>query len=150
MERPCSSYGCPSGHGRGLPWGSAVSRRRSHCCALFQGGQRKGNGFMMGIHQQQDGISHHRFASLVRFPNEIARPPYPQTTCIACIPGLLGHLLSGGVKPRDVEDAFATNGAALEEFAALKDRLGVLNLDHAADKIVKGLLFVGQLPSSAR
>ena len=94
MERPCRSYGCPSGAWPRLALGICGIEVALPLLRLFQGGQCEGNGFMMGIHQQQDGISHHRFTSLIRFPNEIASPPYPQTACIARIPGVLGHFLS--------------------------------------------------------
>ena len=35
--------------------------------AAFELRQHKGNGFMMGVHQQQDGIAYYRITSLVQF-----------------------------------------------------------------------------------
>ena len=115
--------------------------------SLFEWGQRKRNRFVMGIHQQQNGVAYHRFPTLVRSPMRSPGPPHPQATGIAGIPGVLGHLLAGGVKPRDVQDAFAANGTAQEKFAALKDRLGAAgSAARCGQNRQRLLLLVGQLP----
>ena len=88
--------------------------------------------------QQQDGIAHHRLPLLVRVRDKITGPPDPQAAGIAGLPSLLGHFLTGGLEPRNVQDAFTTNGPAQEELTALKHQLGALQLDDRAHERVKG------------
>jgi hypothetical protein len=77
----------------------------------------------MGIQQQQNGVAHNRLAPFVHLPQKVAGQPDAKAADISGIPGFLSHLLARRLKPRDVLDALAMNGTALEELAALKDRL---------------------------
>src|SRR5713101_2809740 len=56
--------------------------------------EREGNGLVMGIQQQQDGIAHNGLAMLIHIAYEITRHPYSQAAHIPGIPGLFSHLLT--------------------------------------------------------
>ena len=122
MERPCSAYGCPAGHA-GLAVGLCRIEQALPGLALAVAGEGKRNGLVVGIHEQQDGIPPQRLAPLVAVANQVPCELHPQAARVPGLPGIGAHLLTGGITPRDVLDILAMNRAALEELAALKDRL---------------------------
>ena len=150
MERPCSVYGCPAGHAHGLGVGVCRIEQALPRLALAAGGDRKRNGLVVRIHEQQDGIAPQRLAPLVAVANEVPRELHPQAARVPGLPGVGAHLLAGGIKPRDVLDVLAIDRAPLEELPALKDRLRAANVEHLAHEIAEGPLLVRQLPGAAR
>src|SRR5262245_62092602 len=100
----------------------------------------------MGIEQQQYGITDNFLTALVYFADEVTGKPYPKAARIPGIPRLFSHLLPRGLEPRDVLNALAMNGPALEEFAALKHRLGTLEMGQRAHEFMPRLLLASELP----
>ena len=76
--------------------------------------------------------------SSVHIPDEIPGQAHPEAAGIFGIPRLFGHVLAGGVEPRDVLDPLAMNRTAQEELAALKDRLSAPDPQHGAHKVAEG------------
>jgi hypothetical protein len=104
----------------------------------------------MGIKEEQDGVTDNRFPTLVHIPDEITGKPHPKAAGISSIPRVFRHVPAGGVKPRDILDPLTINRTAQEKLAALKDRLGAPDLQHAAHKVAEGLLLIGQRPMEPR
>ena len=123
MERPCSAYGCPAGHAMGSAWGSAVSSRRSHGSPSLRVGIVNGMASWCAFMSSRMESPPQRLAPLVAVADEVPRELHPQAARIPGLPGVVAHLLAGGIKPRDVLDVLAIDRAPLEELPALKDRL---------------------------
>src|SRR5262249_47743968 len=114
--------------------------------ALAAGGERKRNGLVVRIHEQQDRIPAQRLTPLLAIANEVPRELSPQAARVPGLPGVGAHLLTRGIKPGDVLDVLAINRAPLEELPALKDRLRTAQVQHLAHEIVEGPLLVRQFP----
>ena len=129
---------------QGLAWHIDGIEEALPLLSRLDRGQREGNRFVMGIEEEQNGVTDNRFPTLVHIPDEIAGQPHPKAAGISGIPRVFRHVLAGGVKPRDILDPLAINRTAQEKLAALKDRLGAPDLQHGAHKVAEGLLLIGQ------
>jgi hypothetical protein len=135
---------------QGLAWHIDGVEEALPLLSLLDRWQREGNRFVMGIEEEQDGVTNNRFPTLVHIPDEIAGKPHPKAAGISGMPRVFRHVLARGVKPWDILDPLAINRTAQEKLAALKDRLGAPDLQHGAHKVAEGLLLIGQRPMEPR
>lgn len=103
------------------------------------GDRRKGelHSFVGGIHNDQETVVNQRIpfriallqGSAVQHERHCPRP--------FRIPCFLGHLLAVGVIPCDISHDGVSNGAVLEELAAMEVGMGETQMDETSDKFQK-------------
>jgi hypothetical protein len=91
-----------------------------------------------------------RFSMLIHLDHLVAREADCEAADVMHVPGLVRHLLSGGLKPRDVLHAGAANRPALEELPPLKNGLCLPDPDGALHEIEERLLLRGEIPVEPR
>ena len=102
---------------------------------------------MVGVEQQQQRVADDRLAALVHVADQVAGQAHPQAPDEAGVPGLVGHLLAGGLEPGNVLDVGAADAAAQEELAALEDRLLAPDARHLAHEVQEALAARRSAPS---
>src|SRR4051812_45252649 len=83
------------------------------------------------VEDQQQRVADDPLAALVDFLDRVAVEPDAERAHVGGVPHLVGHLLPGGIEPRDVEYVGAANTAPLEELAATQYRVVFPEADDA-------------------
>src|SRR5436305_2763119 len=99
------------------------------------GGEAKGEGLVVAVEEDVEGIVHHPFAAGVEAGDGVAVQEHAEGLGEAALPVLLRHQLAVGAEPADVAHAFSTDGLAQEPAAAAEDRVLAPEGDEAGGEV---------------
>ena len=102
--------------------------------------------FSFCVHQNQQCFAHDAAAAFVELVNHLAIQTHAQTVHAIGLPVGVADFGSLRANPRQVFDTGSPNAPALEEFAALQNRMFAPNADCRAAKFQKRLLLFVQIP----
>src|SRR5215468_4862873 len=103
--------------------------------ARLVGGKDEGNGLVVRIQEQEEGVGHNGLSPPVHLLDAVAGQPQAEAAREAIAPLVFGHLLAIGPEPREVLDGGAVDAPPLEEQPPVEDRIVETQPDDPAREV---------------
>ncbi len=114
--------------------------------ALSVGGKDEGNGLVVGVEEDQEGLPHKGAPQVVPFVDQVSGEANAEGADEVGVPFLVGHLVADGREPRNVLDLGAPNLAAVKELASPEGWLAAPQGHQIPGEVQEILLVAAQVP----